>query len=80
MELRERELTKLAALAAAMAEALRGRGVSEPAASLTAETGIAVFKVAFARRVGEPGQPDLPGILHTLTEELRNVFTERAPV
>ncbi|MFH8385868.1 hypothetical protein ACH4E7_33935 [Kitasatospora sp. NPDC018058] len=48
-ELRERELIKLAGLAEAMAGALRDRGTPEPAASLTAETGIAVFKVAFAR-------------------------------
>src|SRR5947208_14452625 len=36
-DLRERELLKLASLASAMAEALRRRGVTEPAASLTAE-------------------------------------------
>ena len=45
-ELRERELIKLASLAAAIAGTLRGRGVKDPAASLTAEAGIAVFKVA----------------------------------
>ncbi|MFF5205016.1 TetR/AcrR family transcriptional regulator [Streptosporangium sp. NPDC000396] len=77
-ELRERELIKLAGLAAAMADALRGRGVSEPAASLAAETGIAVFKVAFARWIGEPDQPDLPEILRASMEELRNVLAERA--
>ena len=43
-ELRERELIKLASLAAALADALRHRGVKDPAASLTAEAGIAVFK------------------------------------
>lgn len=51
----ERELTKLASLAAAVAGALRERGVSEPAASLTAEAGIAVFKVGFERWVA-PGE------------------------
>jgi AcrR family transcriptional regulator len=51
-ELRERELIKLAALASAIADALRRRGVPEPAASLTAEAGIAVFRVAFDRWVG----------------------------
>src|SRR2546423_6618373 len=44
-ELRERELIKLAGLAAALAGALRDRGVADLAASLTAEAGIAVFKV-----------------------------------
>jgi AcrR family transcriptional regulator len=48
-ELRERELIKLAALASAIADALRRRGIRDPAASLTAEAGIAVFRVAFDR-------------------------------
>jgi AcrR family transcriptional regulator len=50
-ELRERELIKLAGLASAIADTLRRRGVSDPAASLTAEAGIAVFRVAFQRWV-----------------------------
>jgi len=53
-ELQERELIKLAALAAALADALRRRGVPDPAASLAAEAGIAVFKVAFQRWAGGP--------------------------
>jgi len=73
-ELRERELIKLAALAAAVAGALRDRGVPEPAASLAAETGVAVFKVAFARWVSEPGQPDLPGIIRESMAEMRGVL------
>ncbi|MFD7706762.1 TetR/AcrR family transcriptional regulator [Streptomyces sp. NPDC059785] len=56
-ELQERELIKLATLSADLAEALRARDVPEPAASLAAETGIAVFKVAFVRWVGA-GEPD----------------------
>jgi AcrR family transcriptional regulator len=76
-ELRERELIKLAAFASAMAGALRDRGIPEPAASLAAETGIAVFKVAFARWISEPGQPDLPGILRESMAELRDVLTGR---
>ena len=78
-ELRERELIKLAAMASAVAGALRDRGVPEPAASLAAETGVAVFKVAFARWISEPGQPDLPGIIHGSMEELRGVLAVRAP-
>src|SRR5579871_85169 len=46
-DLHERELIKLAALAAAVAEALRRRGVAAPAAGLAAEAGIAIFKSAF---------------------------------
>jgi AcrR family transcriptional regulator len=79
-ELRERELIKLAALATAVAGALRDRGIPEPAASLAAETGAAVFKVAFARWVSEPGQPDFAAIFRELTEELRGVLADRAPV
>jgi AcrR family transcriptional regulator len=78
-ELRERELTKLAALASAVAGALRDRGVPEPGASLAAETGVAVYKVAFARWVSEPGQPDLPGIIRESMAELRGVLAQRTP-
>ena len=73
-ELRERELIKLAALASAVASALRDRGVPEPGASLAAETGVAVFKVAFARWVSAPGRPDLPGIFRESMAELRGVL------
>ena len=53
-DLQERELIKLASLAAALADTLRRRGVTEPAASLAAEAGIAVFKVAFERWTSAP--------------------------
>jgi AcrR family transcriptional regulator len=53
-ELQEREVLKLATLATAVAGAMRDRGVSEPTASLAAEAGIAVFKVAFERWVSQP--------------------------
>jgi AcrR family transcriptional regulator len=79
-ELRERELIKLAALASAVAGALRERGIAEPAASLAAETGVAVFKVAFARWIGDPGQPDLPGIIRESMGDLRGVLADRTPV
>jgi AcrR family transcriptional regulator len=79
-ELRERELIKLAAFASAVAGALRDRGVPEPAASLAAETGVAVFKVAFARWVSHPGQLDLPGMIRESMAELRGVLADRARV
>ena len=72
-ELRERELIKLAALGSAIAGALRQRGVAGPAASLTAEAGIAVFKIAFERWVSEPGQPDLPQLIRDSLGELKAV-------
>ena len=78
-ELRERELIKLAAIGLAVAAALRERGIAEPAASLAAETGVAVFKVAFARWISEPDQRDLPQIIRESMQDLRGVLADRAP-
>ena len=72
-ELKERELIKLAALAAAMAEALRGRGVRDPVASLAAEAGIAVLKISFDEWVAISGDDDLPQRMRAAFSELRAV-------
>jgi len=72
-ELRERELIKLASLASALAGALRRRGVTEPAASLAAEAGIAVFRIAFERWISETSQPDLPQLIRESLDELKAV-------
>ncbi len=72
-ELQERELIKLASLAAALADALRRRGVAEPTASLTAQAGIAVFHVAFARWVEEANEAGLPEVIRDSLDELRAV-------
>ena len=72
-ELRERELIKMASLAAAMAAALRTRGVKEPAASLTAEAGIAVFKVAFERWVADANKKRLSTLIRESLRELKAV-------
>jgi AcrR family transcriptional regulator len=71
--LKERELIKLASLASALADALRRRGVTDPAASLTAEAGIAVFKIAFERWVSEAGEADLPRLIRASLDDLRTV-------
>jgi AcrR family transcriptional regulator len=76
-ELQERELMKLASLGSAMARALRERGVSEPAASLAAETGVAVFRVAFERWIDEAGEQDLPELIRDSLDELRALATGR---
>jgi AcrR family transcriptional regulator len=76
-ELRERELIKLASLAAALAKALRGRGVEDPAASLTAEAGIAIFKIAFERWVRETKRQDLPQLIRESLAELQAVTAGR---
>ncbi|WP_326594566.1 TetR family transcriptional regulator [Streptomyces sp. NBC_01803] len=70
-ELRERELIKLASLAAALADALRRRGVADPAASLAAETGVAVFRIAFGRWATEGDGRDLPHLVRDTLDELR---------
>jgi AcrR family transcriptional regulator len=71
--LQERELIKLASLASALADALRRRGVTDPAAGLTAEAGIAVFKIAFERWINRTGQADLPQLIRESMDELKAV-------
>jgi AcrR family transcriptional regulator len=73
-ELRERELIKLAAMSAALADALRGRGVPEPGASLTAEAGIAVFKVGFQRWITDPEDRPMAQVMQESLHELRAVW------
>ena len=72
-DLRNRELIKLATLASAIADQLRRRGVSDPAASLTAEAGIAVFKAAFERWISEPAQHDFAKLIRESLDELRTL-------
>ena len=48
-ELQERELIKFASLSAAVADALRDRGVKDPTARLTAEAAMAAFRIGFDR-------------------------------
>ena len=73
IELRERELMKLASLSAALAQTLRRRGVAEPAASLTAEVGIAAFRIAIARWAEETNERGLPELIRESLDELRMV-------
>jgi AcrR family transcriptional regulator len=70
-ELRERELIKLATLASAIADTLRQRGVSDPAASLTGEAGIAVFRVAFQRWVDAANEQGWSELIHSSLAELK---------
>jgi AcrR family transcriptional regulator len=72
-ELQERELIKLASLSAALADTLRRRGVRDPAASLTAEAGIAVFRIAFELWINESNQRDLPQLIRESLDELKAV-------
>jgi AcrR family transcriptional regulator len=72
-ELQERELIKFASLSAALADALRRRAVDDPAASLTAEVGIAVFRIAFERWIAEGEDRDLPALIRESLGQLQAV-------
>ena len=78
-ELQERELIKMARLGAAAAAALRDRGVAEPAATLTADTGVAVLRIAFARWLAEGVTRPLPEIMRETLGELAALYAP-APV
>jgi len=71
VELKERELIKLASLSAALAAALRRRGVNDLAAKLTAEAGIAVFKIAFARWIDVANERDFPALIEESLAQLK---------
>ena len=70
-ELQERELIKLASLSEALAGALRARGLGDAAASLTAEIGIAVFKTAFERWIGEAQERDFADVVRQSIDEVK---------
>lgn len=71
--LKERELIKMASLGALIARALRGRGVPDPAASLAAEAGIAVFKLGFERWLDDARKRDLAHHVRESLGELKAV-------
>lgn len=75
-EIQERELIKLASLAAAATQALHARGVAEPAASLAAEAGVAVFKIGFERWVSEKKPQDFAAHIRAAVAVLKKVTAE----
>lgn len=77
VELRERELIKLAGLSAALAEALRARGVAEPTTSLAGEAAIAVFKNAFERWVDPGNERAFVALIDDSSAALRAVVAGR---
>jgi AcrR family transcriptional regulator len=74
-ELQERELTKLAVLTAEVADALRRRGVDDPAATLTAEVAIAVFRTAFERWIDPDNGGDFPQLVRDSLDRLKALTT-----
>lgn len=69
-DLREREWAKLAALAAAIAGALRARGVPDPAATLTAGVSVTAYHYATARWLADPRHGTLGQHLQAGFDEL----------
>ena len=76
--LQERELIKMAGLGIAMAAVLRARGVPEPEASLTAEAGIAVFRVTFERWVADDNVLPFAEIVADSLAALKTVVADAA--
>jgi AcrR family transcriptional regulator len=72
-DLQERELIKMATLAAALAAGLRRRGVPDADASIVAETGIAIFRVSFERWVSDAGTGELTDEARDSLDRLRRL-------
>ncbi len=71
--LQERERHKLSGLATTIGDALRARGVIEPAATLAAESAGMVFGIAFAQWIREGEERSLTDIELSLLTELRGL-------
>ncbi|HEY0937027.1 MAG TPA: TetR family transcriptional regulator, partial [Trebonia sp.] len=72
-ELQERELAKYAALATALAQALRARGFDDTAAALAARSGMTVMQVALERWVDSPGQAPFQQVVRAALARLREM-------
>jgi len=69
-ELLERERTKFAAVADAVASALRQRGEDPPRATLFADVGVAIFQAAFERWTEHPRDADFSARVREAATEL----------
>ena len=79
VELQARELSKLAALASAIADALCRRGVAAASASLTAEAGLVVFRTAFDRWINAADQLDWSPLVRESRDALKAVMSGERP-
>ena len=73
--LQERELLKLAQFTFFLADALRKRGVTDPEASLAANTGNIVFKTAYERWAAEPEASDLSRLIQETFHQLKSILS-----
>lgn len=69
----EREQFKLLALAAAIAQAFRDRGMGEPSATLSAQSALAVFHVAFVQWTTPGETRDYADLADAAIAELRTI-------
>jgi AcrR family transcriptional regulator len=76
VNLQERELSKLASLATALAEALRERGVDDVPATLVAEVAIAIFRTAFERWHEGNAERDLAQLVRESFDELKTLTAD----
>jgi AcrR family transcriptional regulator len=75
-ELQERAALKQVGYTAAMAGALRARGVPDSVASLAAELGALAFKEAYARWVAADNQQEFGELARAALEQLRTTVAE----
>ncbi|HEV7203471.1 MAG TPA: TetR family transcriptional regulator [Jatrophihabitans sp.] len=78
VDLQERELIKLAAMATSLADALRRRGIDDPVAGLAAETGVAAFKIAFERWITAAEDEGLERVIRETFDQLAAVTAPTA--
>jgi AcrR family transcriptional regulator len=71
-DLRERERAKAAALGEAIADALRARGLPDPAATLTAAVSVAAHQLAAAQWLADPQRGTLGHHLRASFEDLHH--------
>ena len=77
--LQEREAHKLAGLAVTVAEALRARGIGEPAATLAAQSGMTVFGIAFTQWLQEGETRSLGETADAVLADLAALARDVAP-
>lgn len=71
--LKEREMLKLAALSEVIAGALRDRGVAATTATLSAEMGIVLFKIAFDRWIDPANEREFAEFIGETLDQLKAV-------
>jgi AcrR family transcriptional regulator len=78
-ELQERGRTKMAAVTASLATALRNRHVEPTTATLLASIGATLFQTAFDRWASDPTGPDLPAHIRNVAGEIINAIAHPRP-